>query len=136
MAWEIFNIIWGFAKKVIIKSQRPFMYGSNFYASDVTYQAINRNEKWLSSLDTKSVTKNSKLTHKAIIYMQKVDRNWKDQMFSKIRKVVKSNSIMQTLLSYKKILIKIYKKATTTWWNLPYALPFSGRFHLIYVGFL
>ena len=25
----------GFAKKVIIKSQRQFMYGSNFYGSDV-----------------------------------------------------------------------------------------------------
>ena len=27
----------GFAKKVIIKSQRQFMYGSNFYESDVTF---------------------------------------------------------------------------------------------------
>ena len=27
---------WGFAEKVIIKSQRQFMYGSNFYESDVT----------------------------------------------------------------------------------------------------
>ena len=27
---------WGFAKKVMIKSQRQFMYGSNFYESDVT----------------------------------------------------------------------------------------------------
>ena len=26
---------WGFAKKVIIKSQRQFKYGSNFYESDV-----------------------------------------------------------------------------------------------------
>ena len=25
----------GFAKKVIIKSKRQFMYGSNFYGSDV-----------------------------------------------------------------------------------------------------
>ena len=29
---------WGFAKKVIIKSQRQFMYGSNFYESDVILQ--------------------------------------------------------------------------------------------------
>ena len=26
---------WGFAREVIIKSQRQFMYGSNFYESDV-----------------------------------------------------------------------------------------------------
>jgi hypothetical protein len=26
---------WEFAKKVIIKSQRQFMYGSNFYESDI-----------------------------------------------------------------------------------------------------
>ena len=36
LAWEICNMKWGFAKKVIIKSQRQFMYGSNFYGSDVT----------------------------------------------------------------------------------------------------
>ena len=35
LAWEIFNMKWGFAKKVIIKSQRQFMYSSNFYGSDV-----------------------------------------------------------------------------------------------------
>ena len=35
LAWEICNMKWGFAKKVIIKSQRQFMYGSNFYGSDV-----------------------------------------------------------------------------------------------------
>ena len=34
-AWEICNMEWGFTKKVIIKSQRPFMYGSNVYGSDV-----------------------------------------------------------------------------------------------------
>ena len=27
----------GFAKKVIIKSQRQYMYGSNFYGSDVNW---------------------------------------------------------------------------------------------------
>ena len=27
---------WGFIKKVIIKSKREFMYGSNFYGSDVS----------------------------------------------------------------------------------------------------
>ena len=37
LAWEICNMKWGFAKKVIIKSQRQFMYGSNFYGSDVRY---------------------------------------------------------------------------------------------------
>ena len=37
MAWEICNMKWGFAKKAIIKSQRQFMYGSNFYESDVIY---------------------------------------------------------------------------------------------------
>ena len=36
LAWEISNMKWGFAKKVIIKSQRQFMYGSNIYGSDVT----------------------------------------------------------------------------------------------------
>ena len=33
--WDICNMEWGFTKKVIIKSQRPFMYGSNVYGSDV-----------------------------------------------------------------------------------------------------
>ena len=37
LAWEICNMKWGFAKKVKIKSQRQFIYGSNFYESDVTY---------------------------------------------------------------------------------------------------
>ena len=37
LAWEICNMKWGFAKKVIIKSQRQFSYGSNFYESDVMY---------------------------------------------------------------------------------------------------
>ena len=32
--WEICNMKWGFAKKVITESQRQFMYGSNFYESD------------------------------------------------------------------------------------------------------
>ena len=36
LVWEICNMKWGFAQKVIIKSQRQFMYGSNFYGSDVT----------------------------------------------------------------------------------------------------
>ena len=31
LAWEFCNVKWGFAKKVIIKSQRQLMYGSNFY---------------------------------------------------------------------------------------------------------
>ena len=35
LAWKIPNMKWEFAKKVIIKSQRQFMYGSNFYVSDV-----------------------------------------------------------------------------------------------------
>ena len=35
MAWEICNMKWGFAKRVLLKSQRQFMYGSNFYESDV-----------------------------------------------------------------------------------------------------
>ena len=35
LAWEICNMKLRFAKKVIIKSQRQFMYGSNFYGSDV-----------------------------------------------------------------------------------------------------
>ena len=35
LAWEICNMKWGYAKKVIIKSQRQFLYGSNFYGSDV-----------------------------------------------------------------------------------------------------
>ena len=36
LAWEIGIMKWGFATKVMIKSQRQFMYGSNFYESDVT----------------------------------------------------------------------------------------------------
>ena len=36
LAWEICNMKWRFAKKVIIKSQRQFMYDSNFYGSHVT----------------------------------------------------------------------------------------------------
>ena len=36
LAWEISNMKWGFAKKVLIKSQRQFMYGSNFYETDVS----------------------------------------------------------------------------------------------------
>ena len=35
LAWEISNMKWGFTKKVIIKSQKQFMYGSNFHGSDV-----------------------------------------------------------------------------------------------------
>ena len=35
LAWEICNMKWGFAKKVMIKSLRQFMYGSNFCGSDV-----------------------------------------------------------------------------------------------------
>ena len=35
LAWEICNLKWGFAIKVI-KSQRQFMYGSNFYGSHVS----------------------------------------------------------------------------------------------------
>ena len=35
LAWEICNMKWEFAKKVIIKPQRQFMYGLNFYVSDV-----------------------------------------------------------------------------------------------------
>ena len=37
LAWEICNMKWEFAKKVIIKSQRQFTYGSIFYESDITY---------------------------------------------------------------------------------------------------
>ena len=37
LAWEFCNMKWGFAKKVVIKSQRQFMYGSNCHGSDVTY---------------------------------------------------------------------------------------------------
>ena len=37
LAWEICNMKWGFAKKIIIKSKRQFMYGSNFYGSDVIH---------------------------------------------------------------------------------------------------
>ena len=36
LAWEICNMKRGFDKKVILKSQRQFMYGSNFYESDFT----------------------------------------------------------------------------------------------------
>ena len=35
MAWEICNMKWGFAIKVIIKSIQQFMYGLNFYGSDI-----------------------------------------------------------------------------------------------------
>ena len=38
LAWEICSMKWGFAKKVMIKLQRRFMNGSNFYESDVTWQ--------------------------------------------------------------------------------------------------
>ena len=38
LAWEICNMKWGFSKKVMIKSQKQFMYGSNFCGSDVTYK--------------------------------------------------------------------------------------------------
>ena len=41
LAWEICNLKWGFAKKVIIKSERQFMYGSNFYESDVRIKLCN-----------------------------------------------------------------------------------------------
>ena len=37
LAWEICNMKWGFAKEVIVKSQRQFMYGSNLSESDVTF---------------------------------------------------------------------------------------------------
>ena len=43
IAWEICSMKWGFAKKVIIKSQRQFMYGSNFYGSDVIWWTIRNN---------------------------------------------------------------------------------------------
>ena len=36
LAWEICNMKWEFAKKVIIKSQRQFMYGSNFCGLDIS----------------------------------------------------------------------------------------------------
>ena len=35
LAWEIYNMKWGFAKKVIIKSQWQHVHGSNFYESDI-----------------------------------------------------------------------------------------------------
>ena len=41
LAWEICNMKWGFAKKVLLKSQRQFMYGSNFYESDVSNRRHN-----------------------------------------------------------------------------------------------
>ena len=41
LAWENWNMKWGFAKKVIIKSQRQFIYGSNFYESGVTTKSSN-----------------------------------------------------------------------------------------------
>ena len=37
LAWEICNVKWGFARKVIVKPQRQFMYGSIFYGSDIMY---------------------------------------------------------------------------------------------------
>ena len=40
LAWEICNMKWGFAKKVIIKSQRQLMYGSNFYELDVKFVGL------------------------------------------------------------------------------------------------
>ena len=46
LAWEICIIKWGFAKKVIIKSQRQFMYGSNFYESDVSMTLMSLLFKW------------------------------------------------------------------------------------------
>ena len=39
-AWEICNMKWGCAKKVIIKSQGQFMYVSNFYESDVILKSV------------------------------------------------------------------------------------------------
>ena len=33
LAWEICSMKWGFAHKVIVKSQRQFMYGLNFHGS-------------------------------------------------------------------------------------------------------
>ena len=40
LAWDICDMKWGFAKNVIIESQRQFMYGSNFYGSDVSFAYI------------------------------------------------------------------------------------------------
>ena len=37
-AWKICNMKWGFPKKFITESQRQFMYGSNFYESDVRWE--------------------------------------------------------------------------------------------------
>ena len=44
LTWEICNMKWVFAKKVIIKSQRQIMCGSNFYGSDVIYRGAWKNK--------------------------------------------------------------------------------------------
>ena len=40
LAWKISNMKFGFAQKVKIRSQRQFMYGSNFNGSDVVYKYL------------------------------------------------------------------------------------------------
>ena len=36
-AWDICNMKWRFAKKVMAKAQIQFMYGLDFYESDFTF---------------------------------------------------------------------------------------------------
>ena len=64
LAWEICNMKWGFAKKVIIKSQRQFMYGSNFYGSEFMWDSHNH-------LSIDHLWKNPQKGHKMAIFIRK-----------------------------------------------------------------
>ena len=48
LAWEICNMKWGFTIKIIIKSQKQFLYCSNFYESDVIKSSIIKPSKLMN----------------------------------------------------------------------------------------
>ena len=48
LAWEICIMKWGFTIKMIIKSQKQFLYCSNFYESDVIKSSIIKPSKLMN----------------------------------------------------------------------------------------
>ena len=83
LAWETCNLKWGFAKKVIIKSQRQFMYGSNFYGSDVNVASMHMNMCSNQKMRTYVMRRASEIFGKKIRFISYLCRRlalWKEFM--------------------------------------------------------
>ena len=83
LAWEICNMKWWFAKKVIIKSQRQFMYGSNFYGSDVNVASMHMNMCSNQKMRTYVMRRASEIFGKKIRFISYLCRRlalWKEFM--------------------------------------------------------